>query len=498
MKENTLFILVFMLCIITVSSQNSKENFLQSKTFDSLMIMYDMYARDTITIKKIAKSFIEKAKNDNDSIKVTSGYTRLASVSKRYLAIKLLDTAIAFSKNSESENFPSTAYLKQSQYLFDNEEYEKSLKKAIQGYQSANNKKNIDQQITALHHISKVNELWGDYKKALDTELLAYRLTFSNKDTTFFLENYLLSLEGIGKCYVRLKKPDSALIYFNKGITESLKKKDTTTYLAFVSRTAMALFEKGQFQNALDSLQKGDTYREKYNNRYISYYYYYAGNCYYNLGNKEKGVSYFYKLDSIYEKRHVLNPELPLVYDKLITFNKSKNNTIKELDYLYKLVRVNRIIDVKKIYIKDKTENDFFIPKLLEDKEEIIADLNKKNKSSLILTWWILGFIFLLVLILVYYINRQQKFKKRFNNLISQQQTVKNKEVKLTEVNNGISINTIKSILEHLDVFEKEKKYLSQEVSMHQMAKNFETNSTYLSKVINLKKDKIFLNILMI
>ena len=134
MKKIKIIFLGLLFCLTTVSAQNSNEMFLQSKTYDSLILMYDMYARDSATIKKIAKSFIVKAQQDRDSAKVAMGYARLASVSKRYLAIKYLDTAIAYSLNSEGKILPSAAYLKQSQYLFENEEYEKSLKKAIYGY----------------------------------------------------------------------------------------------------------------------------------------------------------------------------------------------------------------------------------------------------------------------------------------------------------------------------------------------------------------------------
>ena len=52
-----------------------------------------------------------------------------------------------------------------------------------------------------------------------------------------FSEYNLSTLEGIGICYVHLKKPDSALIYFKKGINEAIKVKDTAAYYAFVSRT---------------------------------------------------------------------------------------------------------------------------------------------------------------------------------------------------------------------------------------------------------------------
>ena len=58
--------------------------------------------------------------------------------------------------------------------------------------------------------------------------------------------------------------------------------------------------------------------------------------------------------------------------------------------------------------------------------------------------------------------------------------------------NNEISVTIIEDILEQLDLFENEKKFLSKDVSLNDMAKKIGTNSTYLSKVINLKKDKNF------
>ncbi len=49
-----------------------------------------------------------------------------------------------------------------------------------------------------------------------------------------------------------------------------------------------------------------------------------------------------------------------------------------------------------------------------------------------------------------------------------------------------------KAILEQLDQFEANNGFLSQDISQVKLSKSFKTNSTYLSKVINLKKDKNF------
>lgn len=342
-----------------------------------------------------------------------------------------------------------------------------------------------------------VNELWGDYENALETEFITYDLLFENQDIANFSEYYLSSLEGIGKCYVRLNKPDSALVYFKKGIEASLKAEDTITYSAFVSQSGTALYVKGEYRAALDSLEKADVYREEFNNSYLPNYYYYAGSAYYNLGEKEKAVSYFQKIDSIYEKTHVLFPELPRVYDKLVGYYKAQGNDDLQLAYLYKLVLSLRLIDDKRIYIKEKTRIEFEIPKLVEEKELLISNLEKRNSRSTKTIWIAFGFLGLSLIALFYYFKRQQVYKRRFENLMvvnsGEPSVAEESENPVDEEEStGIAPDIINEILEQLAIFEKKKHYLSQDISLNEMAKSFGTNSTYLSKVINIRKRKNF------
>jgi len=491
-KPFVFFVLSLLYGVMFSQDINYKE--LETRPFETIARFYKIHEGDSIKAKNIAQTYILKAKKENDSTKIARGYTFLAFVSKTYKAIKYLDTSLVYSKNSIHKDFPTIGYLYKSRYQFNKEEYEKSLKNGILAYQFAIKKNNVELQLTALHQINAINELWGDYKKVLETEFVAYNLLFENPEIEHFSENYLFSLEGLGKSYARLKKPDSALIYFKKGITEALKIKDTITYSAFVSRTGMALFEKEDYFSALDSLNKGDQFREAYNNSYLPYYYFYVGSCQYNLGKKDVGIAYFKKIDSIYEKRHVLSPELPLVYDKLISYYRNKYDDQKQLEYLYKLVRVERIINVKRKNIKDKTEKEYHIPKLLEDKEVLIADLNERNKETKLMIWGTGLLLLIMIVASLYYFKRQRVFKKRFENLIALQD--KNSSLLESEnlSTNGISLKIIEEILNHLNTFESKNNFLSKGVSLIELAKQFGTNSTYLSKVINLKKDKNFSN----
>lgn len=482
-------------CIVLLSSlmnaQDITDSYLEERHIDSLIVLFDRHADDTLTAERIARKYIEKARLVNDSTKIARGYTRLSFVSDRREAIKFLDTAIQLSKNSTHKNFPTVGYLFKSYYLYENEEYERSLQSALLGYQSAREKNQIGHQITALHQINDINELWGDYQEALEAHLLTYKLLQQNKNSEQYEQNYLSSLEGLGRSYVNLKKPDSALYYFREGIIESLKAGDSATYYAFVSRSGTALYVKGNYDEALDSLQKADRYRNEFNNYYLPYYYYYVGSIYNDKGEVDKGMQYYTKIDSLYEERSVLYPELPEVYDKLISYHKDRGEDEIQLDYLYKLVVVLRLIENKKRNINKKTVNDYEIPKLVEEKETLISQLEQKNRASSTNLAWALGFLAVSFGFVLYYFRRQKQYKKRFENLMMN--TRKDDDDETDEIEEiGISPEIIESIMTRLKVFESEKKYLSQRISLNEMAKDFETNSTYLSKIINLKKGKNF------
>lgn len=482
----------------SVFAQDFSEKRLINESFDTLISYYDQNVEDTLVAKRIASTYIDKARLEGDSIKMARGYSRLSFVSTYEQALKYLDTTIQLSKNGNHKNFPTVGYLFKSLYLYNNEAYEESLKNAISGYQYAKQKDNVEQQITALHQINGINELWGDYSKTLEAEQLTYKLLQENRSINRYYELYQSSVEGLGKCYVRLKKPDSALYFFQKGIELSLLAKDTATYHAFVSRTATALYVKGNYTAALDSLNKADQYRDFFISSYPIYYNYYVGSIYHDMGRASEAVTHFEAVDSIYEEHKMLSPELPLVYNRLAEYYKGQDNDDMQLKYLYKLVLVDSLIDLKQIYIKDKTEKEYTIPKLLENKNELITRLRLANRKSTIKVWGTLATLLLAILALGYYFRRQQLYKKRFESLMKKtevdlQSTVEKPEIKVPPVQKSeISEETIDEILGYLQKFEQRKGYLSQKVSLSDTAKSFGTNSTYLSKVVNIEKQKNF------
>jgi AraC-like DNA-binding protein len=159
---------------------------------------------------------------------------------------------------------------------------------------------------------------------------------------------------------------------------------------------------------------------------------------------------------------------------------------------------VDSLIDAKRVFIKEKTEKEYTIPKLLEKKDNLISGLKLANRKSALIVWGALITLLLAIVALGYYFRRQRIYKKRFESLMNKAemktQTPLSGELirEPTIQKSEISEETVNEILGCLLKFEKRKGYLSQKVSLSDTAKSFGTNSTYLSKVVNIEKRKNF------
>lgn len=489
MKNKLLFVLLLFFCLSFTQAQEYSGAYLESKSYDYLSLLFSMKIQDTATATQIARAKITKAKRAQDFTQIGIGYEQLARVSKKEVALKMLDSTIHYAINSKHPDFPGIGYLYKSYIEFFDEHYVSSLRNAILGYNSAKLKGNIDQQIAALNSISAVNKMWGNYEKSIETDFLTLNLL--NKTENPDSKNYLVALKNIGLGYVRLKDADKALHYYKLGIDAALKAKDTVVYYEFVSQTAAPLLLKNRVRSAKDSLFKGDNYRDYFSPGYMRYYNLNLGKYYIKIGDNERGIRFLKKLDKEYSQTKLIQPELSEVYELLIDHYRERNNTKQQIAYLYKLNEVTDLINTQKQKIKYETNEGFIIPKLVEDKEYELDTLKVKNAKDQSRMWWIIGILSVIVFILVLIYSRQLVYKKRFEELVKNQKATppqKNKPQKKSD----ISASIIEAILAQLEVFESEEKYRDKSITLNKAAKSFGTNSTYLSKVINLEKDKNF------
>lgn len=312
-------------------------------------------------------------------------------------------------------------------------------------------------------------------------------------------------LFGLADAYKELNQSDSAT-YFNRlGYNESKLTKDYEYNALFVLNEGANLVDKRVYNIAIDSINKALPKMIFYkNSENILASYYYLGKAYDGLGKKNKAVENFIKVDSIYNKTKRITPEFTSGYLYLISYFKNKKDKENQLKYLTQYMYIDSILQNNYKELTKKLQKEYDIPNLILEKENLIQSLtNDKTKS-----YYGIGLSFLIAIAGTSFgfYQRQTKKKQYFQFEKIMQKSTNNTEIETIEKskkevrtvkygieNIGISEELVEQILEKLNHFEMTKGYLSSNITVQSLSDTFETNSKYISKVVNTYKEKTFI-----
>ncbi|MGZ5197391.1 MAG: helix-turn-helix domain-containing protein, partial [Kaistella sp.] len=233
---------------------------------------------------------------------------------------------------------------------------------------------------------------------------------------------------------------------------------------------------------------------------------FYLGLSYWNIGKEQLAVKYLEEIDKHYEKTKKLDPQFRSAYEILIKYYNSTGDTKKQLEYINKLMFLDRSYEKNYKYLYQRIVKEYDTKKLVAEKNRIESTLQTQRiVFASVFVVASIGFLFFGFRIY----NEKQNYKKRFEEIIAQQN---NTEV-LTEslsVKEGDFQNTqkfdydfynkipglnpifVENILKQLEDFEKEEKFLDVQISQKSLSEELGTNSTYFSKIINTYKGKNF------
>ncbi len=481
------FILIF--CIGFQCFSKQKLDYLQDISYLELAKKAMKYKDNDIkTALSYADIYLVKAKENKDSIYIGKAfYLRLTlDVDNIDQRVKLLDSTIKYTLNVKDDFFPMLPLLNRG-VIFSKE---KKFKKALDDYLLAleyGKNNNIDYFYSAKYNIATLKRRTGAYKEA--EKMYNECLEFYNSED--YSEDYLLCLAGLSNVYYESNEFDKCH-YTNKiGINHSLRVNDEIKYYHFVANEGINLCKQKKFFQAKDSILKSLPFIKDISS--LSVVYFYLGKSLTHTNEKEKGLTYFRKVDSIFINTNDLVPSLSENYEYLIEHYKKNKDIEKQLFYTNQLLKLDSILDSNYKYLNNKIIKNYDFPELLQDKKQLISILEKSN-DRLSFGNIILAFLSILFFLLLLYFNRQRKlYKKRFNEIIEEgiKEKTRNK-TKVVKKQLDIDANIIQDILRKLEIFEEKRGFLTQQLSIHQLATQIETNSKYLSKIINIYKQGSF------
>lgn len=310
-----------------------------------------------------------------------------------------------------------------------------------------------------------------------------------NKNDYYLKLNISSTLNIIGESYLKTSKDnsthlDSASIYFKRAykVAENFNPPHKNSEVLYQLREAQVLIGKEDFKNALNLIERfkknSEAFKTTQNINSLK------AICYYKLGNADSSFLYCNQFLSNYAKKPNLKNRLIAIYDilanqyytnqKLDSAFKYSERTIKEITALN-----NNKNDVNKAYYLYDFKNAQKLNNSILEKE-------KKKRFTFIIILIIVGVV--LFLVLYFLIKKNRKIN---TNL---------REMKLEVVENiptpkkvyNIDEKLENTLLAGISAIEKSKDFLKPDFNINVLAKKLNTNTSYLSYLINQESNQSF------
>ena len=489
---------------------------LNKKSFDDL---WDIYFKKGNTKKediKYASCYLKKAKKENNEFQIGMSYylfallyygENIAKNEQNYnLAIQYLDSVIKYSKNSNDPYFPTVAYYEKGVLLHEQLKFKEAIDCYLLGEKSAI-KNNLDYYYYIKNAIAIIkSENLGETEEALDLYKQCFNY-YKTKDGrserySYYYQNMIFSLADAHKT---LKHIDSATYYNKLGYKESKITNNKIYHPLFILNEGANQVLKENYKATIDSAYKALPLLKGVGDKgNILATYYYLGKAYSGLNNTDLAVKNYARVDSMYKATKTITPEFVGGYSYLIAYYRIKNNKEKQLEYMNTLLKIDSTFQKNYRELTIKIQNEYVIPNLVRDKENLISSLKSDKKVS----YWGIGSLIIITIglsLYAFYQNRKRKiYKERFERLVNNNGGNEQKENNFAKINEnivneekskdiGVPEEVIIQTLERINTFESNKGYISSSITLQSLSEIVEVNTKYLSKIINTYKQKPFI-----
>jgi len=498
------FIVSILCCSLCVAQdiKNVTSSFTDFQAFNDYI---SKVTNDSIKTQA-TETFLRSAKLTEDPIKIANGYYFMSLLhSGSNPALIYIDSIISITKSLKHKKYPGLGYLQKGIEYYNINEHSDAIDNLIIAEKYATQNENEFQQICINHYIARLKNSYSSKEEAL--KIFKSNMLFFDKKNNKTKHNhqYLKSLRLLAASYNNNLQTDSAIRIIKQGVSESKKFKNFNIYPEFLVEYGFSKAMKNDYnQSTIDSLKKALKYFNKKKKKNLAISHILIAYAYDKQKEHYKAIKHLKKVDSMHDEspkvlRLYMRETIDLL-SKQYTIVGNKEAKIKALD---KLMDIDSVIFPKHKNLSKKIVEEYDTPKLLREKEEVI-DTMKQNKSySKKTTLLLTGLATILLLVSIYFIWRNNTNKKRFNRLLEERNSNSKKVdngVKKTTLTNITQLDLpedlVKSILNQLEDFEQSKKFSNKPYTLNILSKELNTNSAYLSKIINAAKGVNFSNYL--
>ena len=516
-------IFLFLSSIVKIFAQNNSE---LNYSYEEIEKKIEKSHNSDAEMWKWISLYIKKSKKEKNNETLIYAYREASNNTNLPNNFKYSDSALITAKKTNDKKLLSYAYLNRGTIYMNEEKYNKALDDILLANKYSEELKDNYTFNKTKYFIAQNKIYLGLYEDA-NNELkscLKYFKENSNLNEElgksysmyylYSLMSYLDTNTKIGKQSENQALIDEVLKYIKNN-----KLDQYTPY--FISIEGTDAFYKKDYKTAIKKLtQSLLSYNDQWPHHTDIYY---LGLSFWHSGRKKVAIKYLEEIDNEYNKTKKLNPNFRTAYEILIKYNDSIGNTEKQLEYINKLMALDKSYEKNYKYLYTRINKEYDNQKLIEEKNKIEKSLKTQKITNVFL--FVISLL-VIGLIVLRYRKLQKTYKARFEEIIAQSELKKHDDKKITqkhalltkeqenkedsqiipEVNiteasfdynfynkiPGLNPIFIENILNQLEEFENDNKFLDTQISQRLLSENFSTNATYLSKIINVYKGKTF------
>ncbi len=491
----------FAICFMYPQANNNLKDseYLKNASYKEIFTLMAEVHEDTLLTKEYIDIYYNKALSENNTTEQGRAIAWYSIyIPEEKMKLQFLDSAIVLTKNSEDHLARFLPYSYKGLHFLNKCDYKNALDSYFIALKIAKEAKNIGFEYITKHNIGVIKGEIGRNKEALELfqELIQYQKSKEIVNTS----SYVTSLLYISEYMIKEKKLDSAAVFIEEGLVKS-NKVFKQLYCQLLLQKGILYLKKGNAQQSESLLQNclqciDPNYPQ--HKRTLVLVFYYLGIAKNSLGKKDIALKQFIKMDSVIQAKKYITNEVREGYHELINHFKRQNDPKNQLLFVNRLLKFDSINFANGIEVNKRLYAGFDTPTLLEDKNQLIKTL-KKSKTNYSHLAILLGVFVILILVLLYKNNqRHKRLKNKVNELlkITEENTVTH-EVTLAQEGGikdelGIPQNLIEALIDQISQFEKNKGFLNKEITLRSLSLEFNTNTSYLSTIINKIKGKNF------
>ncbi|WP_413998129.1 AraC family transcriptional regulator [Flavobacterium sp. W1B] len=491
MKQNYLLPLMLVITqFITAQKSDYKiPDSIQNKDFRYLENRIYQFRNDSTRAALYLFSYLEKAKRERNWRELQNGYQNIVYLSPPAVQLVYADSMLYAAKKTEDNDAIGAAF----------------LTKGILSFAQKRHKEALDDYLIANEYIAKTNDHYLIYKVKYNMAQLKNYMGFYDEAITLLKEcanyykknhdrPYLNSLHSLGLSYNKMGNYGMCSQTNAEGIRESAKRSVPEMGVYFRHSEGVNQYFLKNYQQAIDylknSISKIESNKDFANEAVGNFY---IGKSYWELKKQETAIPYFNKVDQILNNTQFTRRDLLESYVLLINYYKTKDHPKLHLYYIDQLLKAERLLHETNRYLASKVHKEYDNKTYLIEKQKLEQQLDKRKYNDLMF----IVFVTLLFLILVFLSYRHYKnnsmYKKKFEALMDKSSEAKKETTKIppsgiADINPAVAAELIKQ----LEKWEKDKKFLDQDISLVKLAASFNSNTKYLSLIVYHYRQKKF------